>query len=194
MLTLIWYFLLLLSAFCFILTQNTIYATLWLIFIYILTAVLFINLNVSYLGLIFLMVYVGAIAILFLFIVMMLPLKTLEKENSIYMTFGLFFLCIFFFVFFFFTDKISYVFSLYSLLKENQTTSISIVSYNLYFFFQKIGYVLFAYYYMYVIIVGLILLVSMLGAIYLTNEQTGVFVKKQELQLTRVHLYRKGTF
>jgi NADH-quinone oxidoreductase subunit J len=190
----IWFFLLVLSAFCFILTQNTIYATLWLIFIYVITSILFINLNISYLGFIFLMVYVGAIAILFLFVVMMLPLKHLEKENSIYLTFGMFFLFMFFFLFFFFSSQWMHLFSSLSLITNTSIDLSTLHSSNLFFFFQKIGYILFSYYYLYLFVVGLVLLIAMIGAIYITNEQSGIVIKKQELQLTRISFFRKGTY
>jgi len=55
-----------------ILSRRTMYAILFLILLFALIAVFVYNLDVDFIGLIFVIVYVGAIATLFLFIVMML--------------------------------------------------------------------------------------------------------------------------
>lgn len=65
-----------------------------LILVYGLVSILLISLNVEFLGLLLVIVYVGAIAILFLFAVMMLGGgHTLKKKNS----FSFFDICFFFF-------------------------------------------------------------------------------------------------
>src|SRR6185437_7946124 len=55
-----------------ILSRRTMYAILFLILLFALIAVFVYNLDVDFIGLIFVIVYVGAIATLFLFIVMTL--------------------------------------------------------------------------------------------------------------------------
>lgn len=55
-----------------VLSRRTMYAILFLILLFSLVAVFVYSLGVDFIGLIFVIVYVGAIATLFLFIVMML--------------------------------------------------------------------------------------------------------------------------
>jgi NADH-quinone oxidoreductase subunit J len=79
------------SAVMMISVQNPVYATIFMINVFIMTSILFVFLGVEYLGLIFLMVYVGAIAILFLFVVMMIPIKQFEVDTSMYLTIAFYF-------------------------------------------------------------------------------------------------------
>jgi len=71
-----------------VLTRNTIYSVFFLILVFITTSILFIMIGAEFLGMIMLIVYVGAVAVLFLFVVMMLnvaekPIKTSTKKNLI---------------------------------------------------------------------------------------------------------------
>ena len=70
--------------------QNSIYSVLFLVLSFLSAASLLFLLKCEFLSLIFILIYVGAIAILFLFVVMMLDLKTqISKENSLkYFPFG----------------------------------------------------------------------------------------------------------
>jgi len=65
-------------------TPNPVYAVLWLVISFINAAILFISIGVDYIGLIYIVVYVGAIAILFLFIIMLIqvPSDPRIKDNS----------------------------------------------------------------------------------------------------------------
>jgi NADH:ubiquinone oxidoreductase subunit 6 (subunit J) len=55
-----------------ILSRRTMYAILYLILLFALIALFVLSLGIDFIGLIFIIVYVGAIATLFLFIIMML--------------------------------------------------------------------------------------------------------------------------
>ena len=57
---------------------NPIHSVFWLIVVFLGASALFILLGIDFIALIFLIVYVGAIAILFLFVIMMLNLTDLE--------------------------------------------------------------------------------------------------------------------
>jgi NADH:ubiquinone oxidoreductase subunit 6 (subunit J) len=77
--------LLLLSLFSFfvICSKNPVHSALSLISVFLLSAVLLFTLKVEFLALSFIIVYVGAIAILFLFVVMLLNIKLVEiTENA----------------------------------------------------------------------------------------------------------------
>ena len=67
---------------------NPVYAVLFLIFVFFNASLFLIYLKIDFLGLIFLMIYVGAVAVLFLFVVMMLNIKKLQKDNTTYFTIG----------------------------------------------------------------------------------------------------------
>lgn len=70
--------LILIAALCVIFSKNIIQSVLNLIIVFFLCSLLFIYLGAEFLGLIILIVYIGAIAVLFLFVVMMLNIRILE--------------------------------------------------------------------------------------------------------------------
>lgn len=162
---------------------NPIYSILFMINILILMALNLVFINITYLGLIFVMIYIGAIVILFLFVIMMIPLKKVIHKNTTYLIISFYFL---FFVslkyinkfslfsnnYFFLLKKNSYLLVDRNILKINENVdNISLL---------KIGAIIFNYYYLYLFISGLILLiVIMIGSIFITNKQYGRFSKKQ---------------
>ena len=60
------------SSFMVIVSRNTVYSVFFLILVFVTTSILFIMIGAEFLGMIMLIVYVGAVAVLFLFVVMML--------------------------------------------------------------------------------------------------------------------------
>ena len=89
----------LLSAFCTVTSKNPIHSVLFLVFVFFNTAGLLIILGAEFLAMLFLIVYVGAVAVLFLFVMMMLNVKISESTTSIfrYLPIGLFLSIIFLF-------------------------------------------------------------------------------------------------
>jgi NADH-quinone oxidoreductase subunit J len=63
-------------------SKNPIHSVLYLILIFINTICFFFLLGVEYLSFVFLIIYIGAIAVLFLFVVMMLNIKIIEYNES----------------------------------------------------------------------------------------------------------------
>lgn len=61
---------------------NPIYSLLWLVVTFLFAACLLLILGQEFLGLIFIVIYVGAIAVLFLFLVMLLDLKFKNLQNK----------------------------------------------------------------------------------------------------------------
>ena len=61
-----------------IVSINPIHSILFLVLVFLLVNILFILLNLDFLALIMLIIYVGALIILFLFIIMMLNIKVIE--------------------------------------------------------------------------------------------------------------------
>ena len=70
------------SALLVITSRNTVYSVFFLILIFISVSVLFIMIGAEFLGMIMLIVYVGAVAVLFLFVVMMLNVSKPELISS----------------------------------------------------------------------------------------------------------------
>jgi len=64
-------------------SKNTVYSVLFLILNFVTVSILFIMMGAEFLGMIMLIVYVGAVAVLFLFVVMMINLTENEKESSL---------------------------------------------------------------------------------------------------------------
>ena len=63
-------------------SRNTVYSVFFLILVFVSISVLFIMIGAEFLGMIMLIVYVGAVAVLFLFVVMMLNIAEQIKERS----------------------------------------------------------------------------------------------------------------
>ena len=70
-----------LSAFMVIATKNTVYSVFSLILVFVTISILFIMIGAEFLGMIMLIVYVGAVAVLFLFVVMMLNVNEDKSEK-----------------------------------------------------------------------------------------------------------------
>ena len=64
-------------------SKNTVYSVFFLILVFISISILFIMIGAEFLGMIMLIVYVGAVAVLFLFVVMMLNIsEQITKRTS----------------------------------------------------------------------------------------------------------------
>lgn len=85
-------FVLILSSLMIILSQNAIYSVLFLVLSFFSSSSILFLLECEYISLIFIIIYVGAIAVLFLFVVMMLDIKTVDftKSSLKYFPFGSF--------------------------------------------------------------------------------------------------------
>jgi len=83
---------LLISSFMVITAQNAIYSVLFLVLSFVASSSLLFLLECEYISLIFIIIYVGAIAVLFLFVVMMLDVKTVYSTKDLlkYFPFGSF--------------------------------------------------------------------------------------------------------
>jgi NADH-quinone oxidoreductase subunit J len=146
--------------------KNPVHSILFLILVFLNTAMVLISLGIDFLGIFLIIVYVGAIAILFLFVVMMLNVKLTELNDNIYkyLPIGFFFGVLFLFVFSLFAS------SGYDLLSDkidssiNWTNELKIKGNNL----VQLGILLYTIYLPYLMVAAIILLVAMLGVIILT--------------------------
>ena len=64
------------------LCENTVYSVFYLVFVFVNATALLLALGVNFLAMVFLIVYVGAIAVLFLFVVMMLDINLVEIREG----------------------------------------------------------------------------------------------------------------
>ena len=64
-------------------SRNTVYSVFFLILVFVSVSILFIMIGAEFLGMIMLIVYVGAVAVLFLFVVMMLNISEQISKRSI---------------------------------------------------------------------------------------------------------------
>ena len=62
-------------------SKNTVYSVFFLILVFVSVSILFIMIGAEFLGMIMLIVYVGAVAVLFLFVVMMLNVTEERTKN-----------------------------------------------------------------------------------------------------------------
>lgn len=163
-------FLLCVSSLCVVLFHNPFFSLLFLILSFLLTSVLFLILECEFFALIILIIYVGAVAILVLFMLMMLEtkLKNLFKNVVAYFPFGVFINGIFFFEL---VNVISQCFEKNPIQQSSFENDI---------FFQHtdvdpmldieaLGQILYNHFVLQFIIVGLILFVALVGVIYLTS-------------------------
>ena len=183
------------SAFCLtssifvIWTKNPIFSVLFLIFSFFNVSALLFLFNFEFLPIAFLVFYVGAVAVLFLFVLMMLNIKLAELLENYYnivpvgLIFGfifiyqLLFLLRFEFELFDNLDK----YSVFFLSDFSNISTIKTNFYNLNYAFTNIkllGFALFSNYLYHFLISGLVLLLAMIAAIVLTLQKN--FVNKTQ--------------
>lgn len=185
------YIIIIISSISMIFSLNPVYGLKFLILIFLNFSILLIWFNISYLGYIFLMIYVGAVTILFLFVVMMLDIKKNIKYDASYLATGIVFLIILI-VLVFFIINTNIPSTLPYLLQEvdNSIYELELTRYsfntnNL----KKVGIVLLHQYSVGLLLCGLILLVATLGSIYLTNISESRVIRRQNLQINRVNSF-----
>ena len=164
--------------------RNTVHSVFFLILDFISISCLFIMIGAEFLGMIMLIVYVGAVAVLFLFVVMMLNVAQQKNQwftsakNSSHIPVGLLVSLIIFFELIIVVGGWKYKPDLLS----SSTISISESTTNT----HSLGNVLYTDYIHLFQLSGMILLVAMIGAIVLTfRERTGLKRQSYLKQISR---------
>ena len=166
-------------------SKNTVHSVFFLILDFISVSCLFIMIGAEFLGMMMLIVYVGAVAVLFLFVVMMLNVAQQKNQwfssgkSSSHLPFGLLFGIIIFFELIIIVggwkykpDLISSLSSSNIISKTSNTHSIGAVLYTDYIHLFQIS--------------GMILLIAMIGAIVLTfRQRTGLKRQSYFKQISR---------
>ena len=172
----------LLSSLMVISSKNPVHSVLFLILTFFNAAGLFVILHAEFLAMILIIVYVGAVAVLFLFVVMMLDVNfTKSKENVLhYMPFGLFIGAVFV------CELIIVLINSKLDLANFQILSNPFAKFSNMTNTQALGSVLYTDYILYFQLSGVILLVAMIGSIVLTlRDRTGVRRQIIGVQLER---------
>lgn len=184
--------LILINAAMIIINKNPVHSILFLVLVFVCTTALLILLGVEFIAMLFLVVYVGAITVLFLFVIMMLNVKIIELNERFikYLPIGIFIGLIFLIEVLFLinsnltTPNIN--------LLESYTNNVTNTLLNNYFIttnnyfeiisltnIEQIGNVLYTKYVYLFLLGGMVLLIAMIGAIILTLNQK-LKNKKQE--------------
>jgi NADH-quinone oxidoreductase subunit J len=179
-------FLLLLSSIFVFISKNPVHSVLFLILAFCNASGILFLFNAEFLGLVFIIIYVGAIAVLFLFVVMMLNVKIYFSDEFSYLPF-------------IFLGGFVLVIQVFLVLEKAFSNSIfwsTSLPYNFENFLDPLtsidvlGQSLYNYYLLCFLLAGLILLVAMVGAIILTLN----FSSKRQNELVSRQLSRSDNF
>jgi NADH-quinone oxidoreductase subunit J len=165
-------------------SKNTVHSVFFLILDFISISCLFIMIGAEFLGMIMLIVYVGAVAVLFLFVVMMLNVAQQKnqwfasQESSSHIPVGLIISAIIFFELIIVVSGWKYKPDLFDLNNSLNNLGVSNT--------HSLGQVLYTDYIHVFQLSGMILLVAMIGAIVLTfRQRTGVKTQSYIKQISR---------
>ncbi|MDC0404903.1 NADH-quinone oxidoreductase subunit J [Candidatus Pelagibacter sp.] len=165
-------------------SKNTVHSVFFLILDFISISCLFIMIGAEFLGMIMLIIYVGAVAVLFLFVVMMLNVAQQKNQwfsarvSSKHIPVGLIISTIIFFELIIVIGGWKYKPDLVSSMSLNIDSNIGNT--------HAIGYVLYTDYIHIFQLSGMILLVAMIGAIVLTfRQRSGVKRQSYFSQISR---------
>ena len=177
-------FIAILSAIMVTVSRNTVHSVFFLILDFISVSCLFIMIGAEFLGMIMLIVYVGAVAVLFLFVVMML--NVVEQKNTLFesvadgkhIPIGLLISLIIFFEIIIVIGGWKYKPDLLNSISLNISPELTNT--------HSLGYVLYTDYIHLFQLSGIILLVAMVGAIVLTfRKRSGIKRQSYFKQISR---------
>lgn len=172
----------LLSALKSVTSKNPVSSILWLIVVFLSFSCVMIYLGAEFLGLVFLVVYVGAIAVLFLFVVMMLNVRVIELNSK--------FLSYFPIAGFAIATVLvllsSFIYPGFSSFYNNLYSNDWILNLNSLNNIESIGHSLYNYFFPLFLIASMILLVAMIGSIMLTLQNKSE-VKRQLISVQLSH-------
>ena len=146
-----------------IFSKNTVYSILSLILVFVFSSLILLFLGLDYIPLIFITIYIGALSVLFIFVIMMLQVKTYGiKNNKIF-----YFLFFLFLVFFLIIENNQYYLNIHFL----NELDINLLNYVIKIpTIKALGSILFTNYFIYICLASVALLVSMIGSVVLVLE------------------------
>ena len=167
------------SALLVIFSKNPVYSVIFLIYSFVNASAILLCYGLEFISFILIVVYVGAIAVLFLFVVMLLNIRLIEYNESLKK-----YLPISVLIGLIFMTQISSIFSslfinnLYENSESVDTNFVNVIHpvTNI----QHIGQFLYTEYAIHFLLSSIVLLIAMIGAIFLTYRGIS-FSKKQEI-------------
>lgn len=180
-------FLIILSSIMIISSKNAITSVLYLISVFLLSALCFLLLGAEFLSVLLIIIYVGAISILFLFVIMMLNLRIVEVYSSLINFFpvGCLLGILLYFFFIYLINLDNNIFSTNYL--TNNLLELNLISNTLIYSPTNlflIGDLLYNSYPYLLIYVGLLLLLAMIGSMVLTIDNN-----YHEVQYKKINNY-----
>jgi NADH:ubiquinone oxidoreductase subunit 6 (subunit J) len=152
-----------------------------MILVFVNVVILLLLLKTDFLAMLFLMVYVGAVAVLFLFVLMMLNIRYPEGGKELIHSFpmGIIFGTIFLFIIYNVFGSNTFLAPLNAnepIVYTNWINHVDNIT-NI----EVIGQLMYTYYFTFFIMCGIGLLIAMLGAIILTIEPKDKSIKRQQI-------------
>ena len=158
-------------------TKNIIHSVLFLILVFCNSTGLLLIFNIEFLSIMLIIIYIGAITVLFLFVIMMLDIKQTKNNRFNYIS-----ICLFMGISFLIETFVSINFQNFQDINE----------YNNWIFYldnivntETIGQVLYTYFSPFFLLAGIILLIALIGAIVLTIKDKKKIKQKTFRQLSR---------
>ena len=169
---------------------NPVESVLFLILTFCNAAAILFIFNAEFLGLIFVIIYVGAIAVLFLFVIMMLNVKIQDQQSLSTNIFKGSYVVRFFSIYLVFILILLLLKSIFSDYKSISETTASVLNFDSLNNIDVLGQFLYNYFLVSFLLAGLILLIALVGAIVLTLK----FSSLQKGQLVYRQLSRTDNF
>jgi NADH-quinone oxidoreductase subunit J len=171
------------------LVSNPVIAVLLLVLLFIGNSLIFLRYDSIYLGLIFIIVYIGAIAVLFLFVIMLINVRIVYTYYA-----NFFILCLWAVIVWFFCD---FVFMLFYFMPSNFFALTSLYNFQQIFNssdlklrhmdpIQPLGVLFYNHFSAYLIVVGVLLLVILVGVVLLLQPALN-----NSLSVKRYHLVQQ---
>lgn len=184
--------LVIISAIKVIISKNPLHSVLFLVTSFLASSILLFLFENEFLALFFLIIYLGAIAILFLFVVMMLDIKYRDLQTSrLYLPVGV-------------LVGITLLVEIYGAFSKvfSKDTNVSVLEHNSYINWYDnldalsdiyvLGQIFYTHYVLQILMAGLILYLAVIGVAFLTVKSAFAKGEKREQSLFR-QLSRKNT-
>ena len=162
---------------------NSIYSIFLLVFLFVLSTGLLFLVEHEFMALIFVIIYIGAISVLFLFVILMLDIKAKNSFKKFYEYFSFINLLILVFLFSFFV-------LIFDNFTKNYYINNFLFNFNINWFYKiecmtdlkALGQILYTHYVVQFLVLGMILLIAVIGAVALTfNSNTKNFISSQNI-------------
>jgi len=183
-------FILLFCSFKVISGKNTLYNVLFLILVFAFSSILCLSFGLEYNALIFISIYVGAISILFIFVIMMLQIYSGYSLKSAFSTFNLLVLFVIFVVSCFYIESNYFAFSTNGIFDGFAADDFGYLD-----TISVFGFLIFKTYAVVFYLCSIVLFISLIGSVYILIDPRDMLVKdkaqKIYQQISRVNGFFK---